>query len=174
MSKHRKSKRNRPSAPPRAAGRSLARVYAVVVAVALVAGAVFWWVKLRQPDASPAGPDSAVSATNPAAPTAANPTFDQLKGKWLRPDGGYVLDIRGVEASGKLDATYANPKPIHVERAAAVQEGATTKVFIELRDVNYPGSTYTLAYDQGSDQLAGIYYQAAMQQRFEVVFERMK
>ena len=55
-----------------------------------------------------------------------------------------------------------------------MQDGATTKVFIELRDVNYPGvPTYTLAYYLASDKLAGIYYQAALQQRFEVVFERM-
>jgi len=33
-------------------------------------------------------------------------------------------------------------------------------VFIELRDVNYPGSTYSLTYEPASDQLKGIYYQA--------------
>ena len=47
------------------------------------------------------------------------------------------------------------------------------KVFIELRDANYPGSTYNLTYDPQSDQLQGIYYQAALQQQFEVVFLRM-
>ena len=40
--------------------------------------------------------------------------------------------------------------------------------------MNYPGSTYTLTYDPASDQLKGVYYQAALQQRFEVVFVRMK
>ena len=48
------------------------------------------------------------------------------------------------------------------------------KFFIELRDVNYPGSTYTLTYDLASDQLKGIYFQAAEQQRFEVAFVRVK
>jgi hypothetical protein len=48
------------------------------------------------------------------------------------------------------------------------------KVFVELRDVNYPGSTYTLTYDPASDQLKGIYYQAVEQQRFPVAFFRAK
>ena len=48
------------------------------------------------------------------------------------------------------------------------------KVFIELRDVNYPGSTYTLTYDPASDQLKGVYYQAVEKQRFPVAFVRMK
>jgi hypothetical protein len=38
----------------------------------------------------------------------------------------------------------------------------------------YPGSTYTLTDDPTRDQLAGIYVQAALQQRFDVVFVRMK
>jgi len=38
----------------------------------------------------------------------------------------------------------------------------------------YPGSTYTLTYDPRRDQLEGVYFQAAMQQRFDVVFVRLK
>ena len=48
------------------------------------------------------------------------------------------------------------------------------KVFIELRDVNYPGSTYTLAYDSAADQLKGVYFQAVEQQQYEIRFERTK
>ena len=73
-----------------------------------------------------------------------------------------------------VDATYSNPKPIHVAKAEAARDGTTTKLFIELRDVNYPGSTYTLAYEPQSDQLKGIYFQALQQQNFEVIFVRMK
>ena len=98
--------------------------------------------------------------------------FQKLKGKWLRPDGGYVLDIKSVAEGGKLDASYVNPRPIHVAKAEASQVDDAVKVFIELRDVNYPGSTYDLTYDPQSDSLQGIYYQAALQQRFEVVFVR--
>ena len=46
------------------------------------------------------------------------------------------------------------------------------EVFVELRDVNYPGSTYTLLYDPAKDQLHGIYYQAVARQNYEVVFVR--
>ena len=73
-----------------------------------------------------------------------------------------------------MDAGYFNPRPINVSRAEASQEGTTTKVFIELRDTNYPGSTYTLTYDPQSDQLKGVYFQAALQQSFDVVFVRLK
>jgi hypothetical protein len=100
--------------------------------------------------------------------------FDSLKGRWLRPDGGYVIDIRDVDASGKIDAGYFNPRPINVSQAEASREGDTTKVFIELRDVNYPGATYNLTYDFERDQLRGVYYQPALRQSFDVVFIRMK
>jgi hypothetical protein len=100
--------------------------------------------------------------------------FDSLKGRWLRPDGGYVIDIGDVDAGGKMDAGYFNPRPINVSQAKASQEGGTTKVFIELRDVNYPGATYNLSYDPQRDQLRGVYYQPALRQSFEVVFIRMK
>ena len=123
----------------------------------------------------PASPPPAVRATNsPAPPATPHPGFEKLKGRWQRPDGGYLIEIRSVEPGGKMDAAYFNPRPIHVAKAEASQEGETVKVFIELRDVNYPGSTYNLVYEAKNDQLAGIYYQAALQERFEVVFERMK
>lgn len=52
-------------------------------------------------------------------------------------------------------------------------EGAL-RVFVELRDVNYPGSTYTLTYDPANDLLAGLYYQAVERQRFDVMFARQR
>lgn len=73
-----------------------------------------------------------------------------------------------------MGVAYFNPQPIKVSKAEAAQEGATTKVFLELRDVHYPGSTYALIYDPTRDQLKGVYYQAALQQRFAVVFVRMQ
>jgi hypothetical protein len=100
--------------------------------------------------------------------------FDVLNGRWLRVDGGYVLEIRAVDASGKIDAVYLNPKPINVAKADATRDGSTVKVLVELRAPNYPGSTYTLTYDPTHDQLEGIYFQAALQQRFDVVFVKMK
>lgn len=104
----------------------------------------------------------------------ANGGFEALKGRWARPDGGYVLEIRSVDASGKIDAAYFNPKPINIAKADASRDGSTVKVFVELRAPNYPGSTYTLIYDQEQDQLKGIYFQAVEEQRFNVYFVRMK
>lgn len=79
-----------------------------------------------------------------------------------------------MEPDGKMDAAYFNPTQINVAKAVALKDGQALKIFIELRDVNYPGSTYTLAYQPENDQLVGIYYQAATQQRFDVFFERMR
>ena len=109
-----------------------------------------------------------------SAGTGSKAAFEGLKGRWLRPDGGYVIDIRDVDASGKMAAGYFNPRPINVSQAEASREGDTTKVFIELRDVNYPGATYNLTYDPEKDQLRGVYYQPAVGQSFDVFFIRMK
>jgi len=100
--------------------------------------------------------------------------FDNLNGRWFRTDGGYVLEIRSVDSSGKIDAAYFNPKSINVAKAEASRDGSTVKVFVELRAPNYPGSTYTLSYDPQQDQLKGIYFQAVQQQNFDVNFVRMK
>ena len=104
----------------------------------------------------------------------ANASFDMLKGRWLRPDGGYILDIRAIDANGKIDAGYFNPNPINIAKAEATRDGSTVKVFVELRAPNYPGSTYTLTYDQEQDQLRGIYFQAVEQRSFDVYFARIK
>jgi hypothetical protein len=100
--------------------------------------------------------------------------FQSLNGRWLRTDGGYVLEIRAVDASGKIDATYLNPRPINIAKAEATRDGSALKVFVELRAPNYPGSTYTLTYDPQQDQLQGIYFQAVQRQNFDVTFVRMK
>jgi len=35
--------------------------------------------------------------------------FESLKGKWYRLDGGYVIEIKNIEPSGKMEAAYFNP-----------------------------------------------------------------
>jgi len=102
------------------------------------------------------------------------PDFGKLKGRWTRPDGGYILSVKDVDTGGKMEAAYYNPKPINISKAQATQEGATLKIFIELRDAGYPGSTYALTYDPKTDKLGGVYYQAAIGQRFDVIFIRSK
>jgi len=111
-----------------------------------------------------------------AAPSAAtvSPELAKLAGKWQRPDGGYVLEIKSVDASGKLDVGYFNPDPINVSRAATWREKGASKLVVELRDVNYPGCVYNLEYNPQSDQLFGQYFQAALRETYEVVFSRLK
>ena len=101
---------------------------------------------------------------------------DPLKvvGRWQRTDGGYILDLRNPTFDGGLAATYFNPQPINVARSGWALKDGTLLVLVELRDKGYPGSTYTLAYRPDTDRLVGIYFQAAVQQQFEVVFERVE
>ena len=100
--------------------------------------------------------------------------FGALPGRWVRPDGGYVISIRSIDAAGKLDAAYANPNPLPFARAEATQDGKTIKLFFELRAGGYNGSTYSLIYDPVADVLKGVYYQAVAQQKFDVYFTRVK
>ena len=99
---------------------------------------------------------------------------EALRGRWLRPDGGYILEIRGIDPSGNMDCGYYNPQPIHVSKAWAKREGTTTRVFVELRDSGYPGCTYDLTYDPREDVLVGTYYQAATRETYEIFFARMR
>ena len=96
----------------------------------------------------------------------------RLIGRWVRPDGGYVIDIQGVRAGGNLDAAYFNPNPIHVSRAEWRKEGSTLSIFIELNDKNYPGATYKLLFYAESEQLAGEYTQPLVGQTFDIYFVR--
>ena len=100
--------------------------------------------------------------------------YRPLVGRWQRIDGSYVIEIRRVAADGQLEASYFNPRPIHVSRAAASVFKEHLKVEVELRDTGYPGSTYTLLYDPKRDLLLGYYYQAVQQQNFDVVFVRQE
>ena len=93
----------------------------------------------------------------------------------MRPDGGYILEIKSADdSSGKLEAFYFNPQPIHVGQAEAARDGGALRVMVRLQDVNYPGSTYTLTYDPATDQLIGNYFQAIQRVNFPVAFERRK
>jgi hypothetical protein len=123
------------------------------------------------------------SAAKTAAPVAApSPAagLEQVKrvtGKWLREDGGYVLEIKGGAAGGVLEATYFNPqqnRAINVSRAAWFEGGGKLQVLVELNDEGYPGATYVLQYESAADKLIGQYQQPAMQQTFAIEFVRPK
>ncbi|RNC68223.1 MAG: hypothetical protein ED859_10780 [Desulfuromonadales bacterium] len=98
--------------------------------------------------------------------------FQRLAGTWVRPDGGYRLELKEIKKDGSLKATYYNPRPINVARAELRRKDTTITLFVELRDVNYPGSTYNLRYDPKNDRLIGIYFQAVEKQNYDVEFAR--
>jgi hypothetical protein len=98
--------------------------------------------------------------------------YEHLAGKWVRPDGGYILELREVGSTGSLKAGYYNPKSIKVHSASWQSVEGKLKLLVELRDINYPGSTYNLQYDPASDRLKGKYFQAVAGQTFEVEFVR--
>jgi hypothetical protein len=131
--------------------------------------------KEAAPPQAPASPPATVNATMQPAPEATpNLEFEKLKGKWLRPDGGYILEIRSATAEGKLEAGYFNPGSINVARAEWQRQDGKLQVFVELRDVNYPGSTYTLKLSDTEDRMTGNYFQAAQGENFTVEFVRQK
>jgi uncharacterized protein (DUF2147 family) len=119
-----------------------------------------------------AGAQATAPASKPPAVAADKTDLDVLKGAWVRPDGGYVIVIKGVGAAGELDAMYYNPNPLPFAKAQARRDGQLLRADFELRAGGYAGSTYTLGYDPANDQLKGIYYQAVAKQMFEVIFVR--
>ena len=97
-----------------------------------------------------------------------------LEGKWIRADGGYTLQLKDVNPDGVLNASYFNPKSINVQQANWKFEKEILYLFVELRDVNYPGSKYSLRYIKERDVLAGTYFQATANQTYDIYFSRMK
>jgi hypothetical protein len=104
-------------------------------------------------------------------------TSQKLLGNWQRTDADYAIEIRLVNPDGLADARYFNPfhqRSINVARATLLKQGGAAEFFMELRDEGYPGSTYTLQYDEASDRLVGSYFQAAVRENYAVTFERMR
>ena len=101
-----------------------------------------------------------------------NPDFKAIVGEWVRPDGGYVVRVLNVLPDGTVDVGYFNPGPINVSEARVSLWKGLVKLVIKLQDKGYPGSTYTLYYYTEKDTLVGFYYQAAVEQTYEVVFIR--
>jgi hypothetical protein len=125
---------------------------------------------------------SQVGAAGGATPARTSPTAvplsaeirARLAGRWLRPDGGYVMTISDIGDDGKVAATYENPRPINIARAEAGMKDGKVSLYIELRDRGYPGNYYVLDFDDAQDQLVGVYYHLGIQQQFDVHFERLK
>jgi hypothetical protein len=148
---------------PPARRRWILTTAAAVVLVAAAIGVLALWPLFTTPrEAMPA-------ATRGGALV---PEAQRVAGRWLRPDGGYVLEIRSVAPDGRLDAAYFNPSPINVAQARVRTIDGPVEVFVELRDANCPGATYRLVHEPADDTLIGLYTQPAVGQTFEVTFVR--
>jgi hypothetical protein len=97
-----------------------------------------------------------------------------LLGNWVRTDADYKIKIAEVNKEGKLKAGYFNPKSINVSKATWKKEKGVLKIYIELRDENYPGSNYNLTFYPEKDMLAGKYFQAVTGETYDVLFTRTK
>lgn len=167
---------------PRRLGRRLPEAMLGLVVVGLGFAV---WATHRPEDGE--GSASAPRATSPSAPATAParapapapPSVSsvdlryRLVGRWLRPDGGYILTVKTVAEDGTVAAIYNNPNPVHVSRAQTVIRDGLTILAVELRDRGYPGNYYALKYDPASDRLTGTYYHLGIGQKFEVVFQRL-
>ena len=145
----------------------------VGIVAAIVIGAFFLNIYKNDTNRLPALKDAASSRPGVKNSSPAQDLFAKLFGRWQRPDGGYVIDISSANADGSLEAAYYNPRPINVSQASAAIEEGKIKIFIELRDVGYPGARYSLDYTPQNDTLRGLYYQPSVGQSFEVVFARV-
>ena len=168
MGSHKKKKRKtgrKSTAAPSKQRFSIKWVLLSLAFVTAAAGLVVYHFRPTEPDPLPA---------SEAAPPKSNPAveFHRLIGRWVRTDGGYVIEIRDIDPGGKMAAAYFNPRPINVSQAEVSRKKGGLEVFVELRDTGYPGSTYTLAYNPRQDMLTGIYFQATIGQTFEVIFVR--
>jgi hypothetical protein len=67
-----------------------------------------------------------------------------------------------------------NPRNINVHIASWKFEDERLFLYVEMRDVNYPGSNYTLMYRAATDVLWGSYYQAVQKQTMDVSFVRSR
>ena len=165
MRSKKSSKQNRPHQASKPSRRKLLLIL-MIFACAAIGGAGSWLYY----NSSGTSADPKPKASN--AQTISVDNFQKLVGRWLRPDGGYVLEIRNVDSKGLLEVVYFNPRPIHVSQARLISLDKKPQVFVELRDAGYPGATYTLIYAPKQDVLAGQYYQPAAGQSFDVIFVR--
>jgi len=114
------------------------------------------------------------SFTIASNPQSNSSDYKDLIGYWIRPDGGYTLVINGVDDAGNMNAQYYNPKSINVAEAKASLESDRTNIYIEMQDVGYPGSSYSLTLDSEARRLVGTYYHAISKKNIQIYFVRGK
>ena len=173
-----RKKKKRPfgrKATPASKKRGLSAKWVILglAGVAVAAGILIYHLRYANTDSTKASQSAEAKGDRATSPSGDN-AFKKLIGSWRRLDGGYIIDIRRIDADGQMSAAYYNPKSIHVSRAAASLKDGAVSVFVELKDVGYPGSAYTLMYSPEQDILSGVYFQAVVKQSFEVIFTRVK
>jgi len=164
------------------------RVSFVVIAVVAVAALAILLLQTKEPAPLPASsqatsaPSATVTAstttnateTNRPASATSKSRLSVFVGRWQRTDGDYAIDIESVGGNGEMKARYFNPRPINVSRAEAFEKDGKAQMYLELRDENYPGSYYALAFNPANGALGGIYYQALLRETYEVEFVRLR
>ena len=165
MGKGREKSAKGPKASRSAVKKKRFRIWWLLFGLVVVVAAVLFFAKSPTPETGPSEPEEAPRA---------KADFARIIGDWVRPDGGYVIRIKGVDPDGKVIAGYYNPRPINVSSASVSANSGAIRFFMRLQDQGYPGSTYDLIYSRENDAFVGVYYQAAMGQSFEVVFLRQK
>jgi hypothetical protein len=144
------------------------KLSALVIVVVIAAAVVVGVLMLQNRQAAEEKPGTAKSTSSVVTPE----QVQTIVGRWRRPDGGYIIEIGGLDVAGNLDVAYYNPRPINVSQAQVVQSPKGLHIFIELRDKGYPGATYRLDYERDNDTMTGIYFQPSVNQSFDVVFVR--
>jgi len=130
-------------------------------------------VETEAPHVSPVASSSVSAAqSEKAANELPEAIQKKLTGKWLRSDGGYTIEVFSVKEDGSVDAGYFNPNPIHVEKSEWKIAENNLYMRVVLKDINYPGSTYTLIYNVEKDLLSGNYFQAVEGVNYDVEFRR--
>jgi hypothetical protein len=118
----------------------------------------------------------AETAVTPEAEVSVTEKIDfkaAVAGDWVRTDADYILQVVQLKDDGTVDVKYLNPKPIHVGNATWREENGLLLIYVELQDVNYPGSNYTLVYNPANNMLAGQYFQAVEKQTYQVEFRKI-
>jgi len=106
MSSQKKKKRKSSSKPVQPPPKKRFPVIWVSVMIVLaVAAIILAAANLKSPT-----PDQAAKADAKMPQTDSSPAaekdkgFGNLIGRWLRPDGGYIIEIRGIGADGRIEA----------------------------------------------------------------------
>jgi uncharacterized protein (DUF2147 family) len=108
-------------------------------------------------------------------PAQAPPDFSPVIGTWTRVQGGYELEIKAIEASGKMKVAYLNPRAgryIHIAEAKATSDQGAINIFVKMEDRDYPGSYYQLSLDKKNNNLNGKYFHAPSGKIMDVTFTK--